>query len=238
MKNISRVATTSTMAVAAVAIAAGTATAAPALQPVAVPTQVSVDVLPGVHYTGDTADGSVVLSTPFGSLTTVSGQFQLLDVSNKLIAGAPLPDAKAATPVAAPAPAPSAAATPVSAAAGAAAVPNLPLHNVDAQADFNSALAVAATQFGLGVTAGTVAGGALGVIVGCPVGAITGGTLATPVTAGTLTLPGAIAGCLIGAGTVGTVGGILGGAIVGIPVGIASAVQMAATLSAPPAPEA
>jgi hypothetical protein len=105
-----------------------------------------------------------------------------------------------------------------------------PLRNIDWTADFNSDLAVAATQFGLATGVGGLIGGVTGVVLGCPIGAATGGFLFIPEAAGGgLAL---VAGCLAGAALLGTIGPVVGGALLGVPVGIASAVQMFNTMHA------
>lgn len=224
MKKITRTAATSALAVAALGLTAGTANAAPALTPPAPNNStISIDVLPGVHYTGNAVDQSVFLNTGLGSLTTVGGQFQLLDGRGQLMAGTPL------TPPSEP----SAAAAPVTHMASAAVTPALPLHNVDATADFNGALAVAATQFGLATGVGAMAGGVTGLVGGCALGAITGGAIVGVSTAGLGALPAAGIGCIVGGATGAGIGAVAGGALLGIPVGIASGVQMFNTLNAP-----
>ncbi|WP_433207322.1 hypothetical protein ACQP1G_21765 [Nocardia sp. CA-107356] len=99
-----------------------------------------------------------------------------------------------------------------------------PLHNVDATADFNGALGVVATQFGLATGVGTLAGGVVGAGVGCVAGALTGGFVALPT--GPIALPAAAFGCVVGASVGIALGSVAGAAILGIPVGIASGVQM------------
>jgi hypothetical protein len=72
---------------------------------------------------------------------------------------------------------------------------------------------------GLGKTVGTAAG----IVVGCPVGAITGGSLTALASLGTLTPLGVVGGCLIGAGSLSLIGPLAGGAITGLPAAIGSA---------------
>ncbi len=64
-------------------------------------------------------------------------------------------------------------------------------------------------------TVGQVVGTAAGVVVGCPLGAITGGTLTLPTAA--LTPIGIVGGCVLGAGTLGFLGGLAGGIVTGAP---------------------
>ena len=170
MKSNIKIAATAVLAIGALGLATGTANAAPAQvapTPVA-PAQstvISTEVLPGVHYTSDISDHSVVLSTGLGTLTTQGTQFQVTDPQGKTVAGAPFaakPGAVKATE------------TPGAASIPAVTKAALPLHNVDATDDFNSALGVAATQFGLATGVGTLAGGTIGGIGGCIFGATTG----------------------------------------------------------------
>ncbi|WP_067886311.1 hypothetical protein [Nocardia vaccinii] len=214
---------------AAVALATGTASAAVpgADAPVVDPHTLSVPIAPGVQYTSNTTDRSTVLDTPFGKVTTQGGQIQVNDAKGSTVFGQKtfpvMPKAADTVPVAsnvtthqadATAPAPQ----PVDA----------PAH--DPQADFNSALGTAATQFGLATGVGTMVGGVGGLLVGCPLGVATGGLLTAPTVIGTPL--GIVGGCLLGASVLGGVGAIVGGATLGIPVGVASGVQMYNSLHA------
>ncbi|MCX4090788.1 hypothetical protein [Nocardia sp. alder85J] len=64
---------------------------------------------------------------------------------------------------------------------------------------------------------GTLFGTAAGVVIGCPLGAITGGTLTALVSAGALTPVGVVGGCILGGVTLGGLGGTFAGAITGFP---------------------
>ncbi|MBO0855752.1 MAG: hypothetical protein J2P18_18530, partial [Nocardia sp.] len=97
------------------------------------------------------------------------------------------------------------------------------------QDQFNSALSVAATQFGLATGIGTIVGGIGGAVVGCAFGATIGAAV-LPM----FFLATGPVGCLVGTGLGATVGPVIGASALGIPVGIASAVQMANTLNNPP----
>ena len=146
-------------------------------------------MLPGVHYAGNALDNSVVLKTGMGSLTTSGGAFQVLDGQGKMVAGTPLtvqhdpatwPNAaKVIVPAAANAASSASKATSATARVTQAAAPVMPAppYNTDATDDFNSALSVAARQFGLAVAVGTMAGGAIGGIAGCGLGAVTADSL-------------------------------------------------------------
>jgi hypothetical protein len=239
MNRMTRVITTFAVAATSVGVAAGTASAAtasaatgaaaPQAPVVADPHTLSTDLMPGVRYTGNTADHSVVISTPIGTLTSQGAQVQVQDNQGRTVYGQPFatpPKAAVTTQPAGPLTAPAAVAgmavTPVSG----------PLHDVDANADFSSALSTAATNFGLATGVGGMVGGVAGAAVGCPVGVVTGGTLTGVVSLGTLTPLGVVGGCVAGASVVGSLGTIVGGAVAGVPVGIASAAQAYNTLHA------
>ncbi|MFE3960739.1 hypothetical protein ACFXPS_42000 [Nocardia sp. NPDC059091] len=221
-----RIAASFAAGTAIVALSCGTAHAAPAQ-----PDSIDIDIAPGVHYTGSSDDNSVVVNTPFGSLITKGSQFQVLDNRGGLVAGEPLTSTIETTPRAQPdlasttEPAPNAV-IPVDADA-----PQPRVRPVDATADFNGALALAATQFGLATGVGTVAGGVIGLGIGCGLGALTGGFTALPT--GPIAVPAALLGCVIGASVGGGIGAVAGGALLGVPVGIASAVQMYNSLTTP-----
>ncbi|MGF6884120.1 hypothetical protein ABIA39_003639 [Nocardia sp. GAS34] len=217
---------------AAVALATGTASAATpgAAAPVVDPHALSLAIAPGVQYNSNTADASTALNTPFGKLTTQGGQIQVADAAGKTVYGQ---QSFAATPKAA-LPAAEAASAPVDPItthpADAAIKPVDAPAPHDPTADFNSALGVAATQFGLATGVGGMVGGVGGALIGCPVGALTGGALTAVTVIGTPL--GIVGGCLLGASTIGGVGAIVGGATLGTVVGIASGVQMYNTLHA------
>ncbi|WP_254205172.1 hypothetical protein [Nocardia alni] len=225
---------------AAVALATGTASAATpgAAAPVVDPHALSVQVAPGVQYSGNTSDMSTVLNTPLGKLTTKGGQFQVANSSGQTVFGqqnfVTAPKAAAAPSTAISATAPS---SPVDTHQAAAAAPNpatepaKPVDDAtkhDPSADFETALGTAGTNFGLATGVGGMVGGLTGAAIGCPLGVVTGGVLTSWTVIGTPI--GIVGGCLLGASTLGGVGAILGGATVGIPVGVASGVQMYNTL--------
>ncbi|MFE3054222.1 hypothetical protein [Nocardia sp. NPDC059239] len=238
MNKLTRTAVTSTFATAALCLMAGTATADPATD-----STVTTDIAPGVRYTGNTSDNSAAVDTAFGSFVMRDGQFQLRDSQGNLVVGNPAVGdvqsvaavdsgseaAEPNTPAAAtswneesaPAPVPD---VPARVATDAAAASTPMLQNVDATADFNGALGVVATQFGLATGVGTLAGGIIGAGVGCVGGALTGGFAAIPT--GPVALPAAALGCLVGSSVGIALGSLAGAALIGIPVGIASGVQM------------
>ncbi|MFE3058782.1 hypothetical protein [Nocardia sp. NPDC059239] len=229
MRNKTRAVATAAIAMSAVAMTGGTAFAtpaeqAPAVSPAPVPDRLSFDLLPGVRYTSDTSDQSVFISSPVGSLSTQGLRFEVKDSQGGTVLGTPLEAAAQANQD----PNNPATSAQVYKAPPTAEPVVAPVENIDAQADFNAALGVAATQFGLAVGIGSLAGSLIGAPVGCLVGA----------TIGAATLPAFFiasgpAGCLVGMGLGATIGPVIGAAALGIPVGIASAVQMYNTLNAP-----
>lgn len=219
----------------ATTVAAGAAYADPAPAGGGDNDALSAQILPGVQYTSNLADGSVVINTPLGTLTTRGEQFQVQDAAGVTVAGTAFADAPlaatdstasqsgtGATQVAATSidGTDTAAATPVAAAP-------------DPSDRFNQALGVVGGQFGLASGVGAMAGGLTGLAVGCVAGALTGGSLFIPVSAGTLSLPAAAAGCVAGGVMLLAIGGAVGGALVGIPVGIAALAQMQQKLNTP-----
>ncbi|MFJ4659043.1 hypothetical protein ACIP5Y_47880 [Nocardia sp. NPDC088792] len=192
----------------------------------------STQILPGVQYSSSLSDGSVVIRTPFGTLTTRAGQVQIQDVTGTTIAGAPFDSV------------PPAAVT-VSGSGASAAPPKTETSLAQVEAPvaeqaakdpadrFNQAIAVVGGQFGLAMGVGSMIGGLSGLAIGCAAGAFTGGSLFIPVSAGTLSIPAALAGCAAGGALAGGIGTMIGGAVVGIPVGIAALIQMQQKLSTP-----
>jgi hypothetical protein len=218
----------------AVALGAGTASAAApgsAAPAPGDPHTLSVPLAPGFQYTSNTDDRSTVVATPFGTVTTQGSQVQVVDNKGKALYG----QQNFATP-------PKAATTSPATTATSATSKTAPVtpHQVDAPAqakpvdqlgDFETAIGTAGTNFGLATGVGAMIGGVSGVIVGCPIGAVTLGLTSAVVAAPTSPL-GAVVGCVTGASVAGGLGAILGGAALGIPVGVASAVQAYNTLHA------
>jgi hypothetical protein len=90
-----------------------------------------------------------------------------------------------------------------------------PTGPVDPGQEYLNAFTGVAGAFANDSTVGRVIGTAAGVVIGCPLGAVTGGTLTLAMPA--LTPVGAIGGCIIGAGTLGFFGGLAGSIISGSP---------------------
>lgn len=116
--------------------------------------------------------------------------------------------------------------------------PSAPL---DRGAAIDSAVAKVGGDTASAMGDGAKIGSALGILIGCPAGALTGGTFSALVSLGSLTPLGLIGGCIIGTGLGGTLGSI-GGAITGLPVLIQSGteqyqkLQAGGYISAPLAP--
>ncbi|MFF0452836.1 hypothetical protein [Nocardia africana] len=232
MKTIVQATATSVLVAAAVAAATATASASgPGAGSSASPSDsVSVQLLPGVEYAADVASQSTRLTTPFGTLTTDAGRLQVRDLQGDSIwgdsaatsisaeVGTVFPTAQAVAAK------PGSGTTPTEVEAPAAALVDGGEPH-DSSADIEAALGVVSMNFGLASSVGAMVGGVGGMVVGCPIGAVTGGLVAVPTTLATMTLPAAAFGCLIGAGTFGGLGAIIGGAVIGAPVGIATAIQ-------------
>lgn len=230
---IKKVAATSMLAMTALAIASGTAYADPA--PGAPNATVQTDILPGIHYTANVVDNSVVIRTDGGSLTTQGTQFQVLDGQGRMVAGIPLTyqrDDKE-WPIAARIEGNVATLTPATDPSSATQLHNadLPLRPVASEADILTALGIAATEIGLAMAIGTLLGTLVGGGAGCVAGAVLGAAIVPP-----LFLPGAAGGCLAGFVAGGTLGAMVGTLVFGIPVATVAAFQFFGALNAPPTP--
>ncbi len=224
MNRIARATVVAVTVVSAMGIGSGTVVAAPATLN---RHTLSTEIMPGVHYTSDTLDQSVVIETGMATLISQGGQFQVKDATGTTVAGvvsfAVKP--KALEVLEAP--------DEVKAAVR-AATPDMHLEDIAADPRterFDTAIQAAINEFDLAVGIGTLGGGVIGAAVGCGVGAVAGAVFGAPILdAGGLTL---IAGCLAGAGVLGGLGAIAGAAILGIPVGIAAAVKFHNTMNHP-----
>lgn len=218
---ITKFAAASVLVIAAVGITSGTAYAAPEPTP---GSTVQTDILPGIHYTANVVDNSVVLKTDAGSLTTQGTQFQILDNQGNLVAGVPLTYRKDGLewPIAARIDGNTATLTPST--DPATAHPATMLKEVDAKTiggvDFNTALGTAATQFGLATAIGTLIGTVVGAVLGCVAFAVVGSAFIAPLFFG-----GPLGLCLGGAAAGITLGAAAGMVLIGVPVGIAAAIQ-------------
>ncbi|MEV0247258.1 hypothetical protein AB0H76_11765 [Nocardia sp. NPDC050712] len=90
-----------------------------------------------------------------------------------------------------------------------------PARAVDPTIEYLNALAAVNTAFAVDSSLGRVIGATAGFVIGCPLGALTGGTLTLPMPV--LTPIGVIGGCVIGAGTLGFLGGTAGAVLSGSP---------------------
>ncbi|WP_328396005.1 hypothetical protein [Nocardia sp. NBC_00416] len=223
----------SVLVAATVGLTAGTAYAAPAAAPAPPPgTTLQTDILPGIHYTANVVDNSVVLRTDAGSLTTQGTQFQVLDGQGKLVAGLPLTYLKDGRewPIAARVEGNTATFTPSVDPADARPAAMLSPVDIDdiGGVDPAAALSTAATQFGLATAVGTLIGSLVGGALGCVAGAVIGAPLVVPTF-----FAGPIGLCVAGAATGVTLGAAAGMIVIGIPVGIASAIQFHNSVNGP-----
>ncbi|MBF6174080.1 hypothetical protein [Nocardia blacklockiae] len=181
-----------------------------------------------IHWDADVVGQSVVVHTDAGFLEARDNQFVVRDAAGTVVGGLPLAYRMDGLeyPVSAKVEGNTATLTPSTDPATAHPV-DMPLQFVD-QADFDSALSAAATQFGLATGVGTLIGSVIGLVGGCVLGAITVGALTAPIF-----FAGAPGGCIAGASVGVAIGAAAGSILVGVPVGIASAVQFFQKINAP-----
>jgi hypothetical protein len=226
MKTWNAAASTALLAIAALAVAGGTACAdapaAPANRPGAT---VSTDVAPGIHYTANVVDHSVVLRTDAGRINVRGTQFEILDANGKLAYGMPLTYQldKKDWPIAAQIDASGRTITLTPSTDPAKAVPAAPvtLKPIVSQDNLNDAIGVAANQIGLATAIGGMIGAAIGLASGCVAGAVVGTALMPPAF-----LIGAPGGCIAGAGIGAGLGTAIGTIAVGGPVAVVSVIQL------------
>ncbi|WP_405491312.1 hypothetical protein [Nocardia sp. NBC_00511] len=252
------VAATATIAVAALSITAVTANSAYA-DPAS--PSVATDIAPGIQYQASVVDHAVVLTTAAGSMSVKDNLFQILDSKGAAVATLPMSyqnngktypiaakiDGNTATltpnvdPLSGQ---PLAADTPtikdIAAAKDIAADKSVDAtaKDVDATANpnFNQALTNLSGAVTVGVAVGTLIGTAIGATIGCIAGGAILGAGATVATIGTLTVPGAIGGCLVTGAAAGAIGAVAGTILIGGPVAAAALFQFASDLLSPPAP--
>ncbi|MEV5650463.1 hypothetical protein AB0L57_19610 [Nocardia sp. NPDC052254] len=221
----------SALTIAALTVAGGTANAdAPAAPQERPGSTVSTDVLPGIHYTANVVDHSVVLRTDGGRLNVRGNQFEILDDNGNLVAGLPLTykHDQRDWPIAAQVDGRTAVLTPSTNPAEAVASTTPDLTPIDDQADFNDALGVAANQIGLATGLGVLVGTAIGLVGGCVAGALVGTALMPPIF-----FAGAPGGCLAGGSAGAALGAAAGTIILGVPVAVISGIQFFDTLNKP-----
>ncbi|MEU6587303.1 hypothetical protein [Nocardia sp. NPDC046763] len=228
MKTLNKFTTTAALAIAALAITTGTAAAdVPAQKP---GSTVSTDVAPGIHYTANVVDHSVVLRTDAGRINVRGTQFEVLDPTGNLVVGMPLTyrldqkdwpiaaqvDADGRTVTLTPSTNP---------AEAIAATPTPEAKPIFSQDDLNDAIGVAANQIGIATAIGGMVGAAIGLVGGCVAGAVVGTELMPPAF-----LIGAPGGCIAGAGIGAGLGTAIGTLAVGVPVTVVSLIEMVNTL--------
>ncbi|MCX4090787.1 hypothetical protein [Nocardia sp. alder85J] len=202
MKHTTHAVAVTALAAVALAVADGAAHA-DQVQPTD-PDKLTVQLAPGVSFTGAASDGSSVLTTPAGTVTTRDGQVAVQDATGIPMLGAPLETVASNTDITA-----------------AAAAPEPVAGTGDVLGNLTAAWHSAGAYTGLAAGVGGTAGALIGTVVGCPIGVITLGSMATVMSAAALTVPGMIGGCLAGAATTAAFGGMVGSVAVGLPVGLA-----------------
>ncbi|WP_446226018.1 hypothetical protein ACTWPB_13685 [Nocardia sp. IBHARD005] len=235
--NISKVAATSALVIAALGVATGTSHAAPAPAPAPIPAfldgvgQGVQQVLPGINWKTGIEGDAVVVQTDAGSLTTDNNQFQVRDNQGNVVAALPLAYTlnDLEYPIDADIDGTRATLTPRTDAASAR--PSSLLKDVVRQDAFDDAVGAAATQFGIITAIGTLVGTLIGGLAGCAIGGVGGLVLGIPV----LTLGGAtgIAGCLAGAAVGIPLGAAAGLVLTGVPAAIAIGIGFNNRINAP-----
>ncbi|MEV0770130.1 hypothetical protein [Nocardia salmonicida] len=233
--NISKVAATSALVIAALGIATGTSHAAPAPAPVPAfldgVNQGVNQVLPGINWKTGIEGDAVVVETDAGSLTTANNQFQVRDNQGNIVAALPLAYTidDLEYPIDAIVDGTRATLTPRTDAASAR--PSSLLKDVVRQDAFDDAVSAAATQFGIITAIGTLVGTLTGGVAGCAIGGAGGILLGIPV----LALGGAtgVAGCLAGAAVGIPLGAAAGLVLTGVPAAIAVGIGFNNRINAP-----
>ncbi|MFJ4651563.1 hypothetical protein ACIP5Y_09860 [Nocardia sp. NPDC088792] len=235
------IAATATIAIAALSITAVTANTASADTG---NNSVTTDIAPGIHYKANVVDHSVVLATDAGSMSVKDNQFQIADNSGATVATFPLSyqrDGKT-FPIAAKIDGDTATLTPnTDPAAGQPLAPDAPtIKDIDATANpnLNQALSNLSSVATVAVAVGTLVGTVIGAAIGCIAGGAILGAGATVATIGTLTVPGAIGGCLVTGAAAAAIGVVAGTIFIGGPIIVAGLFQFAGDLLTPPAPAA
>ncbi|MFI1237687.1 hypothetical protein [Nocardia salmonicida] len=233
--NISKVAATSALVIAALGVATGTSHAAPATAPVPAfldgVNQGVNQVLPGINWKTGIEGDAVVVETDAGSLTTANNQFQVRDNQGNIVAALPLAYTidDLEYPIDAVVDGTRATLTPRTDAASAR--PSTLLKDVVRQDAFDDAVGAAATQFGIITAIGTLVGTLTGGVAGCAIGGAGGILLGIPV----LALGGAtgVAGCLAGAAVGIPLGAAAGLVLTGVPAAIAIGIGFNNRINAP-----
>lgn len=204
----------SAMIISALAISAGTSTAAPA------------PAAPDLHFQAKTIGRSMVLTTDVGSPAVRDNQLQLLDRNGTSVAAVPLAYIRHGKqmPIAAHLDGNTVTLTPGTDPASARPVEPAIAKQIDALShpNFNAALGNFSMSMMAAATTGSLLGTAVGASVGCVAGGIVGGLAGGVVSVGLLALPGVIGGCLVTGAALGAMGAMAGTIIVGLPVLIAA----------------
>ncbi|MCU1642834.1 MAG: hypothetical protein JWN03_3109 [Nocardia sp.] len=238
------IAATATIAIAALSITSVTANVASAQPDSLSNSSVSTDIAPGIHYKANIVDHSVVIATDAGSLAVKDNQVQIVDNSGAAVATLPLSyQANGKSfPIAARIDGDTATLTPNTDPAAAQPItPGAPvIKQVDAtaNANFNQAISNLANEVSVGVAIGSLIGTVIGAGIGCIAGGAILGAGATAATIGTLTIPGAIGGCLVTGAAAAAIGLVAGTIFIGGPVAAVALFQFFNDLATPPAPAA
>ncbi|WP_054811516.1 hypothetical protein [Nocardia arizonensis] len=225
---------TAALLIAALGIAAGSATAAPEAE--------------SVNFTAQATDSQTLITTDSGSMDVENGVFKIKAANGTTVAGTELKfrldDFE--FPIAADIEGRNATLTPQLAVEKATYKPvALPYEDqAPWKTDYEreqAAWSRLTSTIAMGAAIGTLVGGLSGGAVGCVLGGIAGATVASATIAGLFGpfIPAAALGCLGGIIAVGALGTIAGQILVTAPVAIAAAIQYFTTINQPapkPAP--
>lgn len=205
------------MAISALCISAGTATADPTQE------------TPDVHFQANVVDRSVVLTVDAGALTVSDDHLQFIDRSGTSVATLPLTyvHGGSAMPIAAQLDGDTVTLTPSADPADARPISAATAQEIDALShpNYNAALGNFSMSMMAAATVGSLLGSAIGGGIGCVAGGIVGGATGGVVSIGLLAVPAAIGGCLITGAALAGMGAVAGTVIVGVPALIAAGIQ-------------
>jgi hypothetical protein len=205
------------MAISALCISAGTATADPTQE------------TPDVHFQANVVDRSVVLTMDAGALAVGDGHLQFIDRSGTSVATLPLTyvHGGSAMPIAAQLDGDTVTLTPSIDPADARPISAATAQEIDALShpNYNAALGNFSMSMMAAATVGSLLGSAIGGGIGCVAGGIVGGATGGVVSIGLLAVPAAIGGCLITGAALAGMGAVAGTVIVGVPALIAAGIQ-------------
>lgn len=239
---IRKAAAVSAMTIAALGLAAGTASAAPAATSPTLNPTVNMQTAPSINYTAHGNDTSAVLTTDAGSLVVADNQLQIRAADGTVVGGVPLElriddismpivaDITGNTATLTPDPA-RAIYKPVALPFQESAPWKTPYERE--QAAWSRMASTITTGSAVGAIVGAVGAGLTGCVAGGALGAVGGFAF---LLAGAV--PGALIGCLAGAATFAPVGTAAGAILVSGPVAIAAAIQYFTTINEPFTPAA